>query len=211
MDRYQLRQVLREARLSSLEESSFVTGILLLVAAAGVAVVLGDPGGPARALGTMGLSVLVACAISRGVRLYRANEVASLPQSVGKVGVRVRSRWVSTAATAAFALILPAAAAVALVTVVDWGWTAIAAGLLLGCLGMLVNAMRNRSGERPYADASAAPSALLERLCMRADIPVPGLVVERGPVANSTSAYATWASRASPAGSLRTSASSPFR
>jgi len=124
MDCYHLRQALREARLSSLEESSFVTGTLLLVAGTVSAVVSEDPGGAAWALGTIGLAALAVCAISRGVRLYRANVAAMLPQSVGRVGVRVRPGRVSTATTAAFALVLPAAAAVALVGVVDWGWLA---------------------------------------------------------------------------------------
>ncbi len=55
----------------------------------------------------------------------------SLPQSLGRVRVRIRPRLVSTATTAAFALVLPAAAAVVLVATVDWGWLAIAGGLLL--------------------------------------------------------------------------------
>lgn len=57
------------------------------------------------------------------------------------------------------------------------GWLAIAGGLLLGCLGLLVNALRNRSEVFLNTDASAE-IALLERLCMRADIPVPDLRVE---------------------------------
>jgi heat shock protein HtpX len=101
------------------------------------------------------------------------------------VSVRIRPGRVSTVKTAALALVLPAAAAVALVAVVDWGWIAIACGLLLGCLGVLVTAVRNRSGELPHGEPPTAASALLERLCMRADIPVPQLVVQPGPTANA--------------------------
>jgi heat shock protein HtpX len=185
MDRYHVRQVLREARVSSFEEHSFVTGVLLLVVGTVAAVAREDAGGIAWALGTIGLGVLGVCSISRGVRRYRANAAASLPRSVGKVGVRVRPGWISTATTAAFALVLPAAAAVALMAMVEWGWLAIAGALLLGCLGMLVNAVRNKSDELFELHASVAPTALLERLCMRADIPVPQLVVELGPEANA--------------------------
>ncbi len=184
MGLYHVRQILREARVSRFEEHSFVTGILLLVVGTGVAVAHDDAGGLAWALGTMGLAAFGLCAISRGVRLYRANAAASLPRSVAKVRVRVRPWRVSTATTAAFALVLPAAAAVALVAAVDWGWLAIAGVLLVGCLAMFVNAVRNRSGELVYT-ASGAPTDLLERLCMRADIPVPHLVVEWDPVATA--------------------------
>jgi heat shock protein HtpX len=184
MGLFHLRQVMREARVSGFEESSFITGILLLVVGTVEAWVREDPGGPAWTLGTIGLGALGLCAISRGVRLYRANVTASLPRSVGKVSVRIRPRRISTAITATFALVLPSAAAVALVAVVDWGWLALAGGLLLGCLGMLVNAVR-RSGELVYTDSPEAPAALLERLCMRADIPVPDLVVEWDLVPNA--------------------------
>jgi hypothetical protein len=114
MERYHVRQSVRKARLSSFEEQSFVTGILLLVTGTVVAMVHDDPGGSAGLLGKIGLGLLGVCALSRGVRLYRANVAASMPQSVGRVGVRIRPRRVSTAITVAFALFLPAAASVAL-------------------------------------------------------------------------------------------------
>jgi heat shock protein HtpX len=184
VDRYYARQVLRKSRLSGFEEHSLVTGILLLVTATAAALVREEPGGLAWALGTLGLGVLGVCAISRGVRLYRANVAASLPRSVGRVGVRVRPGWISSATTATFALVLPAAAAVALVAVVEWGWLAIASVLLFGALGMFVTALGNRSDVSMYTGASAE-AALLERLCMRADMPVPDLVVEWDSVANA--------------------------
>ncbi|HMJ96943.1 MAG TPA: M48 family metalloprotease [Thermoleophilaceae bacterium] len=176
MHRYHVRQVLRDARMSGFEESSFVAGMLLLVAGTVFAIADGDPGGPAGTLGTIGLGVLGVCAISRALRLYLASAPASLPRSVGRVAVRIRPRWVSTATTATFALVLPAAAAVTLVVAVDWGWLPIAGVLLLGGLGILVKAVRDHSDEG-YGGAPDAVSALLVRLCMRADIPVPELVV----------------------------------
>jgi heat shock protein HtpX len=184
VERYHVPRAQREGRLSRFEEDLLLSGILLLVTGTVVAVARGDAGGLAWLLGTIGLGALGICAISRGMRLYRSNAAASLPQSVGKVGVRVRPRRVSTATTVVFALVLPAAAAVALVAVVDWGWLAIAAALLFGCLGMLVRAMSNRSDELPHAEGSPE-FALLERLCMRADIPVPDLVIEWDTVANA--------------------------
>jgi heat shock protein HtpX len=184
MDRYHLRQLLREARVSRFEEHSFLTGLLLIGAAVVLAVVNGDLGGSARALGVLALAVMGLCATSRGVRLFRANMTAALPESVGRADIRIRPRRISTVTTAMLALALPPAAAVTMVALVEWGWLAITGALLLGCLGLLVRALE-RSPELSYAFPLGPESVLLERLCMRADIPVPELVVEADAEANA--------------------------
>jgi heat shock protein HtpX len=177
MDGFHLRQLLRDARVSRFEEHSFLVGVLSICAALVLAIFNGDLGGSAWALGALGLAVLGLCATSRGVRLYRANVTAALPESVGRAGIRIRPPRIATVTTAMLALVLPAAAAVALVVWVEWGWLLIAGVLLLGGLGLLVGAVR-RSREISYAYPPGAESAVLERLCMRADIPVPELIVE---------------------------------
>ena len=179
-----LRQLLRDARASRFEEHSFLTGLLLIGAAVVLAIVNGDLGGSARALGALGLVVLSLCATSRAVRLYRANVTAALPESVGRAGIRIRPRWISTVTTAMFALVLPAGAAVAMVVLVEWGWLLIAGALLLGCLGLLVSAL-TRSRDLSYAYPPGPESTVLERLCLHADIPVPELVVEADAEANA--------------------------
>lgn len=179
-----LRQLLRDARVSRFEEQSFLIGLLLIAAAVVLAIVNGDMGGPARALGALGLAVLSLCATSRAVRLYRANVTAALPEAVGRAGIRIRPRWISTVTTAMLSLVLPAAAAVAMVALVEWGWLLIAGALLLGCLGLLVGAL-TRSRDISYAYPPGPESTVLERLCMRADIPVPELVVEADAEANA--------------------------
>lgn len=188
MRRHHLRQAVRRARLSRFEEHSLLLGIVLLVAAPLMALV-GGPGGLARGPGTAGLAALAGCALSRGVRLYRAGTVASLPSSVGRTLVRVRPGRVSTAITVAFALVAPAAAGIALVALVEWGWLALAGFLLVASAGMLVKSVMSSTGQRPYTDPTPAPTTLLERLCIRADVPVPELVVEAGLAANA------WTSR----------------
>lgn len=185
MRRYHLAQLVRGARVSRFEEQSALTGLLLLVAGVVLALVNGTMGGPAWLVGTAGLGALGLCSLSRGVRLYRAGARASLPESVGRVGVRIRPRRLSTAATALFALVVPAAAVVALVALTEWGWLAIAAGLLLAYPALLLKALAARSGELPYDELPTRPCALLDRLCMRADIPVPKLVVEPSLEANA--------------------------
>jgi heat shock protein HtpX len=184
MARNNLRQLMREARVSRFEEHSFLTGLLLIGAAVVLAVVNDDLGGSARALGVLALAVMGLCATSRGVRLFRANMTAALPESVGRADIRIRPRWISTVTTAMLALALPAAAAVTMVALVEWGWLAITGALLLGCLGLLVRALE-RSPELSYAFPLGPESVLLERLCMRADIPVPELVVEADAEANA--------------------------
>jgi heat shock protein HtpX len=182
--RYRLRQLMLEARVSRFEEHSFLTGLLLVGAAVLLAVVNGDLGGPARALGALGLAVLGLCATSRAVRLYRANVTAALRESVGRAGIRIRPRWISTVTTAMLALVLPAAAAAAMVALVKSGWLLITGALLLGCLALLMSALK-RSRDLSYAYPPGPESAVLERLCMRADIPVPELVVEADAEANA--------------------------
>jgi heat shock protein HtpX len=184
MRRYHLRQLLRDSRVSRFEEHSFITGLLLIVAAVVMATVNGDLGGAARVLGALGLVVLGLCATSRAVRLYRAKVTAALPESVGRAGIRIRPRWIATAATTMLAVVFPAAATVAMVALVKSGWLVIAGALLLGCLGLLTSAVR-RSRDLSYAYPPGPESAVLERLCMRADIPVPELVVEADAEANA--------------------------
>jgi heat shock protein HtpX len=184
MDRFQLRQLMRDARVSRFEEHSLLVGVLSIGAAVVLACVNGDLGGSAWALGTLGLAVLGLCATSRAVRLYRANVTAAIPESVGRAGIRIRPRWISTVTTAVLALVLPAAAAVTLVVRTEWGWLLIAGALLLGCAGLLVGAMK-RSRELSYAYPLGAEAGVLERLCMRADISVPELIVEADAEANA--------------------------
>ena len=170
--------------MSRFEEHSFLTGLLLIVAAVVLAIVNGDFGGSARTLGALALAVMGLCATSRGLRLYRANVTAALPESVGRASIRIRPGRISTVTTAMLALALPVAGAVAMVALVEWGWLAITGALLLGCLGLLVRAL-DRSRELSYAFPPGPESALLGRLCMRADIPVPELVVEADAEANA--------------------------
>ena len=163
---------------SKFEKHTHVAGILLVVIGIAVAIAHDDSGGLAQVLGASGLGVLGLGAFSRGARLYRSNVPGSMPQSVGRVSVQARPARVSTVTAALLALVLPAAAAVALVASVRWGWLALAGAVLVGGLGMLVNRLDKGSAGPVDPDAPEPRSAQLERLCMRADIPVPQLVVE---------------------------------
>jgi heat shock protein HtpX len=186
MHRYHVRRTIQAARLSKFEEQSLVTTPLLLLAAVVLAMVNHSAGGPARALALIGLAVLAICAGVRGVRLYRAGASASMPASVARVPVRTRPRLISTTATAVLALVLPAATCVALLAILEWSWLPLAAVLLLGGLGLVLRAARSHEGDRVYRrDVPPAACRLLERLCMRADMPVPELVLEAGPTGNA--------------------------
>jgi Zn-dependent protease with chaperone function len=79
------------------------------------------------------------------------------------------------------AVLLPLGAAVGVLALVDWAWVLLAGLLLFGCAG--VPATRARE-EVSYRWSSGTATRLLERLCMRADVPVPQLVVEHGRVPN---------------------------
>jgi heat shock protein HtpX len=103
---------------------------------------------------------------------------------VGRVTIRVRPGRVSSVVTASFALVLPAAAGVALVAALEWGWLPLGAALMIGCLATLLKA--EPAEAEPYRrDPPREVPALLERLCMRADVPVPALIVEGDVEANA--------------------------
>ena len=171
-------------RTSRFEDHSLIAGLLLLVAGLVVAAANASLGGSARLVGAIGLGVLALYSISRGVRLYRAGAATSLPRSVGRVTIRVRPGRLSSLVTASFALVLPAAAGVALVAVLEWGWLPLGAALMIGCLATLLKAKPAEA--EPYRrDPPRGVPALLERLCMRADVPVPDLIVEGDVEANA--------------------------
>ena len=190
MHRYHVRQALRAARISAFERHSSLAGLLLILAAPVAAMVTKDLGGLPQAIALAGLALLVMYAASRGVRMYRAGMTASLPASVGKMQVRVRPARGFVVSTVAIALVLPLAAGVAVLALVEWAWLPLAAALLLGWAALSVTRARDAAGDRTYTMSSAVASELLERLCMRADMPAPELVVEHGAVANAWTAGA---------------------
>ena len=183
-----VRRALERGSLTLLEGVTLVLGPLLMVSAVPTAWLSGNPVGVARAMGLAGLAAGAICAASRGIRLYRAGLTASLPISVARVHVRVRpARGFNTAAVA-IAVVLPLAVAVTLLVLVEWIWMLLVAVLLLGCAGALASATRRERRELRYAWQSAPHEELLERLCMRADMRTPELVVEHGPVASAWTA-----------------------
>jgi heat shock protein HtpX len=188
MRRYHLQRALHAAKLSPFEEHLLLAGPFLFVAAVVAAFAGGDLGGLSRVIASVGLGGFVLCAASRAARLRRAGMAASLPTSVANVRVRARPICGFNLATAALALVLPLAAGVAVVALFEPGWFVMHAVLLLGCVAVIVIWARGGTGEPDYAGASAAAEGLLQRLCMRADMQAPKLVVEPGRVANSWTA-----------------------
>ena len=173
-------------RLSAFETGMLRTGLLSLAVAATTAVIVWDARGGARVLGLAGLLALLLCGASRGVRLYRAGVRASLPVSVGRTPVRIRPARGFVAISIALAVLLPLAASVALLVVVDWVWLLVAGVALLGAACAVL--ARTGEEERLYARAAEVPEALLQRLCIRADMPVPRVVVEYDIRANAWTA-----------------------
>ena len=188
MIRSHWQRALRATQLSAFEGSSSLAGVLLTVAGAVAAVAASEAGGLPRAVGLAGLGAIALCAASRGVRLYRAGVSASLPASVGKLKVRVRPARGFGVLTMALAVALPLAVAVAVLVLVEWAWLPVAGVVLLGCGALIATWAREAGSRRPYEMSSAAASACLQRLGMRADMPVPEVVVEHAAVANAWTA-----------------------
>jgi heat shock protein HtpX len=185
MSRHQIRRALREQQVSALEENAVVAGIVWLVAALVTVPVTGGLGGVPQVLGSAGLLALVVFAGSRGLRAYRAGLPASLPTTVGRARVRLRPRRAVSAATAAGALGLPLVGGAAAVALVEWTWPFFAAVLLFGC-GATLATWVSQLDDYDYPSRPAeVTSELLRRLCIVADMPVPELQVEPGPVASA--------------------------
>jgi heat shock protein HtpX len=185
MHRYHAHRALRGAKLSALEECSLLVGLVLITAALTVAFLWHHTGGSIRAIALIGFGSVAICAGSRGVRLYRAGVTASLPTSVARVEVPARPPAAISVITPTLALALPLAAVVTVLAVVYWSWLVLAGVLLLGSVGLYAASAGEKWGERAYAQSSPATEGLLQRLCMRADMRVPELVVESGAVASA--------------------------
>lgn len=185
MRRYHLQLTLRVTRLPALEVGSLVAGVALIGIGVVTMFALGGPGGPARAIGSLGLCGVATWAALRGLRLYSAAATAELPTSVARVHVRTRPARALSAITVALALVLPIGAALTLLALFYWAWPFVAGVLLLGCAAARATSRREGDELQYYMDSGGTPTALLERLCMRADIPVPDFAVEHAPMANA--------------------------
>jgi heat shock protein HtpX len=184
MDRYEVPGAPRATELSRIEQALLCAGVLLVITAVVVAFFGSYAGGVARTIGSLGLAGVAICATLRGVRLYQAGMTASLPTSVARVHVRVRPARAFNVSTVTLALALPFAACVVVLALVYWAWLLLVGVLLLGGVAMFATREREAGGKRPYAVPAPAAADLLQRLCMRADMRPPELIVEHDAVAN---------------------------
>jgi heat shock protein HtpX len=149
----------------------------------GVAVVVAmgteELGGYPRLIGTAVIAAIVTTAIARGVRLYRAGATAAIPTAVARVAVRARPTLGISLLTVGLALVLPLALGIALLALTEAAWLPIAAIVLLGCASVVAAPVFERR-EYWYTVSAEGAEGLLERLCMRADLPTPELVVHYG-------------------------------
>src|SRR3954447_11212591 len=173
----------RRTNLSALERAALVAGLVLLVSAVITAWATHDARGSARVLGAAGLALVLGCGAARAVRLYRGGLTASLPTSVARVEVRIRPARGFSMVTGSLAVVLPLAAAGTVFVLLDWGWMLLGGVLVVGCVALRMAS--EPADKRTYEWESPFASGLVERLCMRADMCAPKLVVENGPVATA--------------------------
>lgn len=179
---------MRRARLSPFERHALLIGAILTAVAFPVAWIHEETGGSARAIASYGLAAVAASATSRALRLYLLGMRASLPTSVARIPVRVRAPRLSSASAGVGGLVVPLAAIVSVLVLVKWAWMVLAGVLLFGGIGVMLAAEPVAGDGRRRARGSATASALLGRLCMRADIRAPELVVEGGGLASAWTA-----------------------
>jgi heat shock protein HtpX len=179
----------RASGLSTVEWNLLAGGLVLLAAAVVGALSAEDAGGIRRLLGVAGIVTLGLCAAWRAVRIHRAGLTASLPAAVGRAPVPIGAARGFAAATIAFALVLPCAVAIVLVALVEWMWLPVAGVLVLGGLCAIATGPRRSAvDDYRWPRQSEEASELLRRLCMRADMVVPELIVEPAAVANAWTA-----------------------
>lgn len=160
-------------------------GLLLLAATA--LTILSDGEVPlATVLGRLGLIALGLAAGVKALRMLESSGGVGLPVAVG--GRRVadtRFLRARIALTLALGVGFPIAAALTLTALVDVGWMIVMFALALGVGGYAADASAAR--RRPTEQPGAWPEAgiLLTRLCIRADMPVPPVVVENEPLATA--------------------------
>jgi heat shock protein HtpX len=163
--------------------------VLLILAGVVVAIAEEHPGGPARALGTAGLALIVAVTAARARRRLRAAAPADLPTRLRRVRVRTRPRPGVTAITVALTFGLPLAIAATLIAAYPAAWLFVAAALLVGSFTLALQRERDARHEEltyePPAPRRPLAEELLARVCMRADLPVPQLVVTHAEIANA--------------------------
>jgi heat shock protein HtpX len=170
-----------DAHVSRLEFGVSLAAALVIPPAAVVALFTEDPGGILRMIGTIAIAAIVACAVTRSVRVYRAGTPAPLPTSVARVRVRVRPARGFGVAAVALGLALPLGVVATLLAMIEWAWLPIGGALGLGCAAVVAEWGRLEPLDAPWAADPSLATSLLERLCMRADMPVPELVVAPGP------------------------------
>jgi heat shock protein HtpX len=179
------RIYVHQGSLSAFETGLLRTGLLSLAVAAVTALFVWDARGVPRALGLAGLAALGLCAASRAIRLYRAGVEASLPAAVGRTPVRIRPARGFLAGAVVVAVVLPLAATGALLVFVDWVWLLVAGVALIGAAAAVTRA----GGDRVVlVTGSETADALLQRLCIRADMPFRPVVVEYDALANAWTA-----------------------
>jgi len=181
-------EAVQAGKLSPFERHSLLVGSLLVAAAVVITRFGGDPGGTARLIALVGLAATMVCATSRGVRVYRAGVTASLPTSVARVHVRARPGRAYNITTVTLALLLPSVAVVGVLALVAWAWLPVAGVVLVGGAAVFARWADERAVKRPYTRFSDRALGLLERLCIRADMRVPELVVEAAPAATAWTA-----------------------
>jgi heat shock protein HtpX len=170
----------------SINRTIAICGFALLVVAPLVMRLTGDFGGAARVIGVAGFALLALAGLNHAWLLYRGGPKADLPTAIGRHRVLVdRSLRTRMVVTVVLAIGLPAAAAVALLAALDPGWLLLWLVLVFAGAGWAVERRAARSQERASVDNLPAAQVLLERLCMQADLPVPGLVVTSDVVATA--------------------------
>lgn len=134
-------------------------------------------------LGPVGLGVLALSGLAWAIRSFGAGPPAQLPTTVGsrRLSADRGLRW-RMALTLVLAVGVPLAPAIAVVGMFDEGWMWVSITLMFGGAGAGAEHARQRRARGSEEDSAEELAALVARLCMRADMAVPELVIEKSRV-----------------------------
>ncbi|MBA3305692.1 MAG: M48 family metalloprotease [Thermoleophilaceae bacterium] len=143
-----------------------------------------------QALGRLGLGALLLGFVARVIASFRgAGPAGELPRMVGRrrlSSTRALRAWM--AATLTLAVGIPLVVAIAVTALSPTGWLWVVPGVVLGAMGKGIEHSARRRRRSEESDKGSEVPVLLERLCMRADMSTPAVVIVSDRVATAWTA-----------------------
>jgi heat shock protein HtpX len=132
-----------------------------------------------QALGRLGLGAFLLAFGASTVASFRTAAAADLPEAVGSRRLAsTRALEIRMGVTLALGIGLPVAAVVAVCALTPTGWVFVVIALAFGAIGLGIDRSMRAGRDGTRRPAGPEITVALERLCMRADMPAPAVVID---------------------------------